>query len=137
MCYTVLLVGKREETEWLLDARVKHGRHCSCTACKQEDWTKITAPCGVHGSSCPAVYDPRPILHLARTTLVEHYYFDPAEIAESFNWDEIKDYYSGTFEDFVIETFEQHDGSQFHDKWFHNDASPQYGVELIARYDDE
>jgi len=42
----------------LCQPRVTHGRHCPCTACKQEDWTKITAPCGMHGPECPAVYAP-------------------------------------------------------------------------------
>jgi hypothetical protein len=38
--------------------RITHGRHCVCSACKQEDWTRIKAPCGMHGSDCPAVYAP-------------------------------------------------------------------------------
>jgi hypothetical protein len=38
--------------------RVTHGRHCLCSACKQEDWTRITSPCGMHGEGCPAVYAP-------------------------------------------------------------------------------
>jgi hypothetical protein len=37
---------------------VTHGRHCPCSACEREDWTRITAPCGMHGASCPAVYAP-------------------------------------------------------------------------------
>lgn len=40
--------------------RVTHGRHCPCSACAREDWTKITGPCGMHGAECPAVYDPLP-----------------------------------------------------------------------------
>lgn len=36
--------------------RVTHGRHCLCSACAREDWTKITSPCGMHGPDCPAVY---------------------------------------------------------------------------------
>lgn len=45
------LVGLPEE-------RVTHGRHCPCSACAREDWTRITAPCGMHGPDCPAVYAP-------------------------------------------------------------------------------
>ena len=36
-----------------------HGRHCSCTSCAQEDWTRADlAPCGMHGVDCPPVYAP-------------------------------------------------------------------------------
>lgn len=42
------------------DSRVTHGRHCPCSACRQEDWPSITGPCGMHGAGCPAVYDPYP-----------------------------------------------------------------------------
>jgi hypothetical protein len=38
--------------------RITHGRHCSCTACAREDWTRITGPCGMHGKDCPSVYAP-------------------------------------------------------------------------------
>lgn len=38
--------------------RVTHGRHCPCSACEREDWTRITSPCGMHGEGCPAVYAP-------------------------------------------------------------------------------
>lgn len=39
--------------------RLTHGRHCSCGACGREDWTNPDlAPCGMHGSDCPALYDP-------------------------------------------------------------------------------
>ena len=38
--------------------RVTHGRHCPCSACAREDWTRITGPCGMHGADCPAVYAP-------------------------------------------------------------------------------
>lgn len=40
------------------EQRVTHGRHCICSACKQEDWTRISGPCGMHGKDCPAVYAP-------------------------------------------------------------------------------
>jgi hypothetical protein len=43
--------GEREQ-------RVTHGRHCPCSACAREDWTRITGPCGMHGAECPAVYAP-------------------------------------------------------------------------------
>jgi hypothetical protein len=43
------------------EPRRTHGRHCPCSACAQEDWTNPNlAPCGMHGLSCPAVYDPYP-----------------------------------------------------------------------------
>src|SRR5580658_8389774 len=39
--------------------RITHGRHCVCSACEQEDWTNPDlAPCGMHGSDCPARYQP-------------------------------------------------------------------------------
>lgn len=45
----------------LLEPHVTHGRHCRCSACAREDWTNpALAPCGMHGSSCPAVYAPIP-----------------------------------------------------------------------------
>ena len=38
---------------------ITHGRHCTCSACAREDWTNADlAPCGMHGSDCPALYDP-------------------------------------------------------------------------------
>jgi hypothetical protein len=48
---------------------VTHGRHCPCTACKQEDWTNPRlAPCGMHGPGCPAAYAPIERGHLATQT---------------------------------------------------------------------
>ena len=39
--------------------RITHGRHCTCSACADEDWTNPQlAPCGMHGSSCPREYQP-------------------------------------------------------------------------------
>lgn len=41
--------------------RLTHGRHCSCTACRNEDWTRpeLTPRCGFHGeTACPKVYAP-------------------------------------------------------------------------------
>lgn len=39
--------------------KVTHGRHCSCSACAAEDWTRPElACCGMHGPTCPAVYAP-------------------------------------------------------------------------------
>lgn len=124
-----------------LPSPATHGRHCTCSACAREDWTNPNlGACGMHGPGCPAVYDPYGpdrLVYVVQQTLTETFYFTPSEIAESFAWDEIKDHYAGTFEDFVIETFEQHQGSQFHDKWFYNDANPQVSTEIIARLDDE
>jgi hypothetical protein len=43
------------------EPRRTHGRHCPCSACAREDWTNPNlAPCGMHGPSCPAIYDPYP-----------------------------------------------------------------------------
>ena len=44
---------------------ITHGRHCPCSACKREDWTRITAPCGMHGPACPSRYAPIPSEHRA------------------------------------------------------------------------
>lgn len=41
-----------------LAKHITHGRHCTCRACAQEDWPRITSPCGMHGADCPAVYAP-------------------------------------------------------------------------------
>lgn len=39
--------------------RITHGRHCICSACAREDWTRPElAACGMHGPSCPPVYAP-------------------------------------------------------------------------------
>lgn len=39
--------------------RVTHGRHCTCSACAREDWTRAGfAPCGMHGLRCPNEYAP-------------------------------------------------------------------------------
>lgn len=38
---------------------ITHGRHCTCTPCRVEDWTNPKlAPCGMHGADCPPVYAP-------------------------------------------------------------------------------
>ena len=78
---------------------------------------------------------PRKRVYIVEHTITERYYYDPAQIKSAFggSW---KDY-GGSFEDFVIELFEEHDGSQFHGKFFYNDASPSVGVELVERWDDE
>ena len=80
-------------------ARVTHGRHCSCSACAREDWTRITGPCGMHGKNCPAVY--APISPAARATGVlvwreredEPHAFDlvDAGSGEIFEGDEMDD----------------------------------------------
>src|SRR5215469_13632464 len=38
--------------------RVTHGRHCLCSSCAREDWTRELGPCGMHGPDCPGVYAP-------------------------------------------------------------------------------
>ena len=40
---------------------VTHGRHCPCTGCANEDWTRPDlAACGMHGPDCPPIYAPIP-----------------------------------------------------------------------------
>lgn len=40
--------------------RITHGRHCRCSSCAREDWSHPDlASCGMHGETCPGVYDPR------------------------------------------------------------------------------
>lgn len=60
--YAAQLAGVRGSLGWVLNdarkQRVTHGRHCPCSACRREDWSRITAPCGMHGEDCPAVYAP-------------------------------------------------------------------------------
>lgn len=35
-------------------SRVTHGRHCSCTPCRAQDWSEPgLAPCGMHPDGCP------------------------------------------------------------------------------------
>lgn len=55
-----ILAALRELGWDVIDARkrVTHGRHCTCSACAQEDWPRITGPCGLHGPDCPAAYQP-------------------------------------------------------------------------------
>lgn len=49
--------------------RLTHGRHCRCTPCKRTDWTDPSlAHCGMHGPSCPPVYDPYPVPQLTPPT---------------------------------------------------------------------
>lgn len=51
----------RAEPREEVNERVTHGRHCPCSACKREDWTRPElGPCGMHGEGCPAVYAPLP-----------------------------------------------------------------------------
>lgn len=51
----------RAEPREKVNERVTHGRHCPCSACKREDWTRPElGPCGMHGEGCPAVYAPLP-----------------------------------------------------------------------------
>lgn len=39
--------------------KITHGRHCTCSSCAREDWENPDlAPCGMHGSVCPALYQP-------------------------------------------------------------------------------
>lgn len=49
----------RRVSEAVTAKRITHGRHCTCGACAREDWTNPQlAPCGMHGSDCPALYQP-------------------------------------------------------------------------------
>lgn len=74
-------------------------------------------------------------VYIAEETLVQRYYYDPDEIRRDFG--EALDAWTGTFEDFVIDTFEEHNGSTFHGRYFYDDASPSYYVQLVERWDDE
>jgi hypothetical protein len=74
-------------------------------------------------------------VHILEQTVTERYYYDPEQIRSDFA--EALDGWTDSFEDFVIETFEQHDGSRFMEHWFYNDANPSVGVELTERWDDE
>lgn len=76
-------------------------------------------------------------VYIIERTVTERFYYDPEEIARDFNWPEIEGHYRGTFEDFVIETFEQHEGSLFANNYFSDDANPSVGHELVERWDDE
>jgi hypothetical protein len=41
------------------EPRLTHGRHCPCSACAAEDWTRPGLSfCGMHGPTCPAIYAP-------------------------------------------------------------------------------
>ena len=41
------------------EERITHGRHCICTPCAAQDWSEPgLAPCGMHGPSCPPMYQP-------------------------------------------------------------------------------
>ena len=65
---------KREGTE-----KVTHGRHCSCRACGAQDWSEPQlAPCGMHGSKCPPVYDPRG--HAGEVVATKREALDPADL---------------------------------------------------------
>lgn len=38
---------------------ITHGRHCACSSCAAQDWAEpVLAPCGMHGPSCPPIYQP-------------------------------------------------------------------------------
>src|SRR5579862_3095307 len=68
-------------------------------------------------------------VYIVEHTITERYYYDPEEIRQT--WGDALDAWEGSFEDFVIDLFEQHDGSVFHGKFFYNDANPSVGVELL------
>lgn len=65
---------------------ITHGRHCPCSPCAREDWTRPDlAPCGMHGPDCPAVYAPlpaplpEPTISLRMMQAWAHFYLpDPA-----------------------------------------------------------
>jgi hypothetical protein len=79
--------------------------------------------------------EPRKRVYVVEQTITERYYYDPAEIKLTFG--EAWDAYDGSFDDFVQELFEEHDGSVFHGKFFYNDASPDVSLQLVERWDDE
>lgn len=75
---------------------------------------------------------PRRRIYILKQTIVERYFYDPVAVFKEFGWNS-----SVPQEDFIIETFQRYDGSQFCDDWFTNDASPSVGIELVERWDDE
>lgn len=45
-----LLVSTRSKAA----GSMRHGRHCRCTPCSQQDWNEPgLAPCGLHPKGCP------------------------------------------------------------------------------------
>lgn len=74
-------------------------------------------------------------VYIVERTITERFYYNPEEIRLSFG--DALDAHEGSFDDFVIETFEQIEGCQMGDKFFYHDASPDVGIELIERWDDE
>lgn len=72
--------------------------------------------------------------HILRRTTTEEFSFDPATIREHFGWK--LDEWDGTYEDFVISLFEEHDGSIFGDRFFYDTTNTDSGLEVIEREDD-
>lgn len=84
--------------------------------------------------------EPRKRVYILEQTVTERCYYDPDEIQDRFSdeWNAWLRTHSGRpFGDFVIEMFELHDGSQFGDQVFYNDANPSVGIQLVERWDDE
>ena len=75
-----------------------------------------------------ATTDERKRVYIVEQTVTERYYYDPIELAQE---------HGITTADEVIEFFELHDGSAYQDRWFHNDANPSVGIDLVERWDDE
>lgn len=51
-------------------SRVTHGRHCSCTPCRAQDWSDPgLAPCGMHPDGCPP--DPNATRDRAAVAIIE------------------------------------------------------------------
>lgn len=75
-------------------------------------------------------------VYFVERTVTDRFFYDPDEIKREFGWDLILSA-DKNFEDFVIETFEQHDGSLYADRFFYNDASTSVGTELVEMWDDE
>lgn len=90
---------------------------------------------GGEQSSPSAEVVKRERLYLVEATVTERFYYDP----EDLRWNFVRELaaWDGTFDDWVLSIFEEHYGSQFFDRHFHNDASPEVGNELVERWDDE
>lgn len=71
--------------------------------------------------------------YVLRRTLVENYHIDPLVLIDRFGSHAKPE---TSFEDFVIEVFQQVDGSQFGDRFFYFDANPGVGIELIVEDED-
>lgn len=86
----------------------------------------------------PLPENDRELVFLIEQTIVKRYYYTPSFLKTHFEdaWRECEAR-GGTFDDFVIDLFQEYDGSVFHGRFFYDDANPSVGYELIERWDDD